>query len=82
MFDEENCMKIWYILTDYSLKKISAHDARDKLLDCDLSQVDSFLPHIRDRISDLLASEDFEDSNYSEKEDKRPRRKSRKIETM
>lgn len=55
MFDCENCLKIWNILTDYAgFHKFSKEEAIDKLLECDLREVDSFPAKIRELIYEIM----------------------------
>ena len=55
MFDCENCMKIWNILTDHAgFHKFSKEEAIDKLLECDWREVDAFPAKIREMIDEIM----------------------------
>ena len=48
--------KIYSILHDYEIRSMDRQAARNALADCDLSDLDSYLPEIRARIGEILHS--------------------------
>lgn len=48
--------KIYSILHDYEIGSMDRHAARDALADCDLSDLDTYLPEIQAGIEEILHS--------------------------
>lgn len=63
-----NCYKIHLTLLDYTNGYADANETAQKLKEnCDISQKDSFLPHIRETIDSLLVSSTYEKKGSSKK---------------
>lgn len=52
--DSRACYKIFLLLNSYSNGYTSRQEAKEQLQDCELSQLDTFTPHIRDMVKKLL----------------------------
>mgnify|MGYP006922470561 CR=1 FL=1 len=48
------CYKIFLILNSYSNGYTNRTEAKEQLSSCDLSQLDSFIPHIQESVRQLL----------------------------
>lgn len=55
-YDCENCRNIWVALTRYGSGEITKEQVTDLLLELDLSELDSFVPRIKERINSILNS--------------------------
>ena len=53
--DTRACYKIFLILNSYTNGYASPLEAREQLLGCDLTSLDSFVPKIRDTIQNILS---------------------------
>ena len=54
--DTQNCYKIYTTLYLLTLGKISETEAYNDLSECDLSNLEGFVPSVRTRINDILNS--------------------------
>ena len=54
MFGEENCMNIFYALSNYSCKQNTKEETIEALKKCDLSNIENFNDHIKQEIKQLL----------------------------
>lgn len=52
--DTRTCYKIFLILNSYSNGYTSRTEAKEQLKNCDLSQLHTFVPHIRKAIDQIL----------------------------
>ncbi len=52
--DTLTCYKIFLILNSYSNGYTNRTEAKEQLSSCDLSQLDSFIPHIQESVRQLL----------------------------
>ena len=57
MFHDENCKTIFNILQWHYLKEYSDRIAANKLKECDLSQIDTFDPKLKQQIQAILATQ-------------------------
>ena len=60
IFDTENCKNIFEIASDYAQNMITKERAKERLLCCDLSNIDSFKEKVRDYSYEIMAEENFE----------------------
>lgn len=58
MFDDENCRNIWKIIGDEFQGRITALEAKKALLQCDLTELDTFVAGIRNDVVRLLDTPD------------------------
>ena len=56
-WDTENCMIIFQTLASYLHGDLTAVDAKKKLLECDLSDKDSYNPKMRKAFDEIMAVE-------------------------
>ena len=56
IFHDENCMKIFYITTDYLAGNITADEARARYDACDLSNKDNFNTNTKRVLSEVYAN--------------------------
>ncbi|MCI8485215.1 MAG: hypothetical protein HFH41_12900 [Lachnospiraceae bacterium] len=53
--DSPACYKIFQILSSHTNRRINEQEAKGLLLECDLTELDTFLPDIRKNIRTLLS---------------------------
>lgn len=56
--DTRSCYKIFLILNGCRKGSLHSAEAQKQLKSCDLSQLDSFVPHIRETIQNILEKEE------------------------
>ena len=71
MFHDENCRKIFDILQRHFTQEYTNEVAKEKLLECDLSNMESFKPKVLQHCKNILETQ-------SEKSNKSKRTRSRK----
>lgn len=84
MFHDENCLKIFYAVTDYNVKEKTKEESKKVLESCDLTNKDNFVSTIVTAINEILdidsadnvgdkandESSDVENATEPEKENK------------
>ena len=68
VFDEANCRKIYYTYSADIFGHMTADEAKEQLLDCDITKKDTFNPIIRDWI-DSLIEDDNDDYDLVDDDD-------------
>lgn len=65
MFHEDNCRKIFDLLQKHFNGKYTDQEAKEILLTCDLSQIETFKPQVRNHIKRILEtkSENIQSNN-------------------
>lgn len=51
---DENCLKIFYIVSDYNVGEKTKEECKKMLQSCDLSEKDNFLPNVKAKINEIL----------------------------
>jgi len=80
LFCSENCREIYKILEDWTGKKISSDDAKQKLVLHELPSLDQIQPSLRKNIEDINASAQTILTNRIVEE--KPKRRGRKKKTI
>ena len=70
MFHDENCRKIFDILQRHFTQEYTNEVAKEKLLECDLSNMESFKPKVLQHCKNILESQ-------SEAQDEKPNKSKR-----
>lgn len=78
MWHDENCKKIFEIVSDYAQKRISKADAKSKIQACNLQVYYTFKEKIRNYIDEILAEEPVDDNSSTEFPIKRSARSQRR----
>lgn len=61
MFHDENCMDIFYAITDYNVKEKTKNECRAILEECDLTNKNNFVNPIKEKIEEIFAEETTDD---------------------
>ena len=55
--DKESCYNIYKVLNDYKFEKITKDEAKELLLNLDLSELDTFKENIKEKINNIMKAE-------------------------